>query len=136
MYPFWVFNFATVNIIQDQALKVNVVVFAAKNITRTCVRVFCNNSVTFIVLGKIKGGKLVAYRPHITLLKSIRLCGIRIQGTSRTVVTRPTCRLLPRRGCVRKLHIRICSLYYLNSCCQNPYRADSDPNYAYEFLTP
>jgi len=136
VYPFWVFDFVIFNIIQHQALKVNIINFAAKNITRTQVRVFCNNSVTFIVLGKIKGGKQLAYRPHITLLKSIRLCGIRIQGTSRTVVARPTCRLLPRHAHCHKLHIHIYSLYYLNSCCQNPCRAGSVPSYAYETLIP
>jgi len=88
------------------------------------------------MLDKIKGGKLVAYRPHITLLKSIRLCGIHIQDTSKTVVAPPTYRLLPRHVHYRKLRIRICSLYYLNSCCQNPCCVGNVPSYAYETLVP
>jgi hypothetical protein len=54
VHPFWVFNFLTVNIIHQWALKVNTIVFAAKNIAYTQVRVFCNNFVIFIVLDKIK----------------------------------------------------------------------------------
>jgi hypothetical protein len=54
VHPLWVFNFATVNIIHQRALKVNTVIFAAKNITYNQVRIFCNNFVTFIVLDKIK----------------------------------------------------------------------------------
>ena len=74
--------------------------------------------------------------PHIILLKSIRLCGIHIRGIGRTVVIHPTNRPLPRRVCVRKLHIRICSLCVLNSRYENPCRAGNVPSYAYETLVP